>query len=1035
MNDTNRELEDLLARILDAPDGERTPALDAACGERPELAARLRERVAALERLGLVDGRHETLPTAIGSWTPVARLGRGGMSVVWLAERADGARAAIKVLDAPTGFAQRSQARFAREIRAFEGLEHLSVVRLLDSGEHEGRPWYAMEYSAGATLAAVVEELRTGRNPADATFDPAALGPLAIDAAVRAALPAVVAARSPATAAWGRTWIECAARAALDVADGLAYLHARGIVHRDVKPGNVLLRLDGRAQLFDLGLARVDDEPSLTDTGDFAGTPFYVSPEQARGQRDGVDGRTDVYALGATLYELLTLRRPFEGGGTAEVLLRIQTEEPVPPRRIAPNVPRDLETICLTALEKDPHRRYAGAGEMAEDLRRFLAWQPVHARPIGTIAKGARFARRRPGAATAAALAVLIAVGLPTGLGIANKRIRGERDRAEASALEAGRQAALRERAAEFLVDLFHTAGGEGASARDLLATGARSVQTGFEDQPLARAFMLEALGRGYMNLGLPSEALPLFDRCFALRLRELGEDHPDTARALLELGHVQLRLARPEVAVPIFQRGLEALERAEHGRGPAWARGAIALAEARDASGDAAGAGALLEGALDVLRRAGRSDGPEAIEALERAGRVDLALGEPRRATERLEEALALLSRAWRPDLTARARVLDALSEAAAAEGDTTRAAGFAAQASAIRAAPRTAGAAWTPADTRALVAAFEAPWRAGWRASFQSGITALQARSHAEAAAAFERCVELRPGDSAAPYNLACARIAEGDTNGAYAAMEQAVAAGLAHFPERVEAFRRDVDIGVLRGEPRWAELDRRVERARLDGESWAREPALVLPEGAAPPAGWPLVVLLHRDGSSKDIEARGAWADFARRERAALLVPAARYAASEDPRVAGAWLSDVEDLARRPWRSVEPALEDVRRTVAAQPIDRGRVIAVGFQTGAPVAFDMACRASGLFRAAILVEGALHAEAAAASAPAAALLGLDLSLVVEDREGVESRIELLRRALGALGFEAGAIAVRKSPAGGAEGAALEAARAALAN
>jgi len=1017
MSSANHDLEDVLAHVLDASDGDRDRALAAACVERPDLAVRLRERVAALERLGLVDSGAGALPPPIGAWTPIARLGRGGMSVVWLAERADGQRAAVKVLDAPRGYAQRSEARFAREIRAIEALSHPCIVRLLDSGEQAGRLWYAMEYAAGATLASVVDELRARGTSTEA------LDAQSIDAAVRAALPSAVADAPTPTAARSRTWIECAARTALDVADGLAHLHARGIVHRDVKPGNVLLRLDGRAQLFDLGLARVDDEPSLTDTGDFAGTPFYVSPEQARGERGGVDGRTDVYALGATLYELLTLRRPFEGGGTAEVLLRIQTEEPIAPRRLAPHVPRDLETICLTALAKDPRRRYAGAREMAEDLRRFLAWQPVRARPLGPLARATRFARSRPAAATAIALAGSIAIGAPIGLAVANARIRGERDRAEAAAAEAGRQAALRERAAEFLVDLFHTAGGEGASARDLLTTGARSVQSGFEDQPLARAFMLEALGRGYTNLGLPAEARPLFDRCFALRLRELGEDHPDTARALLELGHVQLGLERPEIAVPIFERGLEALARAERGPGVAWARGAIALAGAREAAGDVNGAADLLERALDVLREAGRADGPEAIEALERAGRVELARGDTPRARKLLGEALAHLARAWRPDLAARARVLDGLAAAATADGDDERAAEFAAQASALRSVPRspdaTSAPTWSAEDTRALVAAFDAPWRSDWRSAFQSGITALQARSHAAASAAFERCVELRPGDSAAPYNLACARIAEGDLAAALAAMELAVDAGLAHFPERVEAFRRDVDIHVLRGDARWPELDRRVERARLDGAAWANEPALVLPDGNAPAAGWPLVVLLHRDGSSKEIEARGAWADFARRERVALLIPAARYSAAEDPRVAGAWLSDVEDLARRPWRSVELALDDVRRTVEARPIDLRRVIAVGQDTGAPVAFDMACRASGLFRATILVDGALHADASAASAPAAALLGLRVGVVVLESTGSESRIEMLGRALGALGFTDESVAMRRAARG----------------
>ncbi len=1034
MNDSTREFEDLLARVLETSSPDRAGVLAATCAAQPELAARLRARVAALERLGLLDESHEPLPESIGGWKPIARLGRGGMSIVWLAERPDGSRAAIKMLDLPAEFAQRSAVRFAREIRAFEGLAHPGVVCLLDSGVHAGRPWYAMEYAVGATLAAVIDVLRVSRaNAGDAAsrrfFDPSSVDAEATDSAVRTALPDVVSVETSAPPAWGNTWIESAARIALDVAEGLAHLHARGIVHRDVKPGNVLVRIDGRAQLFDLGLARVADEPALTDTGDFAGTPFYVSPEQARGERDGVDGRTDVYALGATLYEMLTLRRPFEGGGTTDVLMRIQSEEPVAPRKLAPRVPRDLETICLTALAKDPRHRYAGAREMAEDLRRFLTWQPLHARPLGPVAKATRFARRRPAAATALALALAIAIGLPIGLGVANARIRGERDRAERAAVEAERQAGLRERAAEFLVDLFHTAGGEGASARDLLATGARSVQSGFEDQPLARALMLEALGRGYLNLGLPNDALPLFDRCFALRQRELGEDHPDTARALLDLGHVQLRLGRAELATPIFQRGLESLERSEGRTSTAWARGAIALAGARESAGQLDEAADLLDRALDVLRSFGRGDGADAIEALEHAGRVELARGHPVRATEQLEAALAHLDRSWRPDLASRARVLDALASAATARGESERAHEFAARATALRAAPQSVAATWTPSDTRALIATFEAPWRAPWRSAFQSGITALQAREHAAAATAFERCVALRPGDSAAPYNLACARIEQGDERGAFAALESAVAAGIAHFPERVEAFRRDVDIAALRRDPRWPALDARLERSRLDGEAWAGEPALVVPDGPAPATGWPLVVLLHRDDSSKEIESRGSWGTYAREQHLALLVPAARYAAAEDPRTAGAWLSDVEDLSRRPWRSVELALDDVRRTVESKAIDANRVVAVGYQTGAPVAFDAACRASGLFRAAILVEGAVHVEASAASAPSAALLGLRVEVVVVDRPDGDARLRLLDRALHALGFTDVGVRVLAVPASELDRAACAAA------
>jgi predicted esterase len=203
--------------------------------------------------------------------------------------------------------------------------------------------------------------------------------------------------------------------------------------------------------------------------------------------------------------------------------------------------------------------------------------------------------------------------------------------------------------------------------------------------------------------------------------------------------------------------------------------------------------------------------------------------------------------------------------------------------------------------------------------------------------------------------------------------------------------------------------------------------------VPDGAAPERGWPLLVLMHRDGRSKETEARGAWAEFARAERVALLVPAARYAAHEDPRAGGAWLSDVEDLVRRPWRSVEPALDDVRRVIEGRAIDRARVVAVGEGTGAPVAFDAACRASGLFRAAVLVEGAIHAEAALTTAPAAALLGLEVVALVGADAHADARAALLASALERLGHGPGSAAVRRAPAAELDASARAAVRAAL--
>ena len=304
-----------------------------------------------------------------------ARLGAGGMGVVWEAEQLSlRRRVALKVLSPNLSLSPENLHRFQREAEAGARLSHPGIVAVYFIGEEDGTQFIAQELVPGGyTLADRLEELR-GEERVPRGHD--------------------------------RAMAEFFAR----VADALHAVHGAGIQHRDVKPSNVLIAPDGSPKVADFGLAHVEDALALSRTGDFAGTPFYMSPEQAASKRIGIDHRTDIFSLGATFYEALTLTRPFEGTTSLEVLEKILMLEPSDPRKLRAGIPRELAAVCARALEKRREKRYPDMAALAADLRRYLRGEPVHARPL-TLARRARsLARvhRRPLLSLAAAAGIAL---------------------------------------------------------------------------------------------------------------------------------------------------------------------------------------------------------------------------------------------------------------------------------------------------------------------------------------------------------------------------------------------------------------------------------------------------------------------------------------------------------------------------------------------------------------------------------------------------------------------------------------------------
>ncbi len=561
---------------------------------------------------------------SVGPYRLLEKIGEGGMGEVWVAEQQKPIhrRVALKLIKMGMDTKQ-VIARFESERQALAMMDHPAIAKVFEAGAtDEGRPYFVMEYVQGIPITAHCDQNRLTTQERLELFR--------------------------------------------QICEGVQHAHQKAIIHRDLKPSNILVAIqDGKAvpKIIDFGVAKataqsLTERTMYTELGVLIGTPEYMSPEQAEMSGQNIDTRTDVYSLGAILYELLVGALPFDPkelrrAGFDEIRRKIREEDPPKPstklstmgdastvqaerRRTEPSALRrqvrgDLDWITMKALEKDRTRRYGSPSELAADIDRFLHHQPIIARPPSTLYKARKFVRRhRVGVGVASTMAVLL-VAFSVTTAIQARRIARERDRANQEA-EAARQVS------DFLTGLFKVsdpseARGNSVTAREILDKGADKITRELQGQPLVQGKLMNTMGFVYESLGLYDPAQALLEKALDTRTKALGPDHPDVATTLSDLGTV------------------------------AWRKGDFAKAKV------------LQEQALAIREKRLGPDSEIVASSLHNLGTLNWSQGNYGEARRLLERALAIREKTLGPEHADVASTLNSLGAIAYREGDLKKA------------------------------------------------------------------------------------------------------------------------------------------------------------------------------------------------------------------------------------------------------------------------------------------------------------------------------------------------------------------------
>ena len=429
--------------------------------------------------------------SVVGDYRLVRELGRGGHGFVWEAVELTLPRpVALKILRPSHWLLSSALERFQREAEAYAKLRHPSIVKVYQYGASDGLYWIAQELiPGGRTLSHLLEQ--EGQNPTPP-----------------------------------KQYYRSTAEIFAQVADALAHAHANRIIHRDVKPSNILLEDNKHPKLTDFGLARSEGNLDLSSSGELLGTRLYMSPEQLSHERDDVDHRSDIFGFGATLYEALTLEKAFHGRSEDEINNLIKVHDPLPPHKRKQRIPRDLSVICMKCLEKHPKNRYQTMQEVSEDLRRYLTDIPIQAKPRGPLSRSLKWTRRHPvPAVSALAATVLLAVGLVSYTSVQSSNAQ--------------------------LMNLFHTvksifdfssladraASTSTFSTEEFVRHRSTYINANPPSDPLVDGRLRAIFAQMHLDTGWAEGAILHSKEAVALLTNQLGERHPEALAAMVQLG------------------------------------------------------------------------------------------------------------------------------------------------------------------------------------------------------------------------------------------------------------------------------------------------------------------------------------------------------------------------------------------------------------------------------------------------------------------------------------------------------------------